>query len=1335
MSCPNSLPGCGIFLSDSSAEINGMEVNDVYPTTIFLQNSLLSLSNVYSTSVHTFIKAEKGNIQLKNLTLQNFINGIVGSELILDLLNIDANNRVTRMMIGRKEEDWSEGGEREEEDDEENDEKMEKDGRRKEGKEEEEERQEGKEEEREQRRRMAEEGREGGSFLECVDCGSVVGKEIRMKGVGGGEKGGGMKILRGGGFLLQNTSFLSCFAKEEGGAVYVEGPFEEQGRRRILKQTKEKEEGGRSSEGGVIEDLINSIKQKNGENNRKKNLNMTEREEVVEEEGTVDDLRWGTSVEKEDGGGGAVGRGRGGEREGKGEGEEEGEEGKGRKRGGGRGAAAFQRRGAAIGGKKLVITEGGPAQFVGRGTEGGGGEMEGAADRGRRLVEEKGRGVFQNCIFQGNKAKSGGGVFVRDALVKFEGGKMLSNQAEEDGGGLKWVGTKIEGYDTVIKSGNTAVYGTDEASFPVRLGMTRRSKEVTSERRLGEEKEKEGEGGRGGEETNEGRSRKEGRKRVLEVLWDSKRDGGEGRILNAGSGSLIPDDLIFYFMDEKGEIIRTIKDDYLKIEFLNAGEGVRRMSEARSHLETPFNSQEKKEKDKLDKTIRPSQDLPDLTTKTIRPQTLIENTKNPTGSVVIHNSSLKDPPDHLQPSSRTLSPSDYLIYTGSRQLLLGQTFQAINSSTSEFVITDLTVIAQPKSKLYLKVSVVKTEVKYGKGGREGNDWEGEGGYFFVVEVEMRGCLEGEVYTREENECRVCPVGKYSFHPVNSSVLPSTCLPCPTNAFCPGGSSIELYPNYWRSSNNSDQIYLCNLNSGGCLGGGWEEGAGRMVGGTGGGTVKGGGGMVIETVGGGGCKNGYEGNLCEGCVGEKSKNYLDRCEECAEVGGMVIYVLVIGAFLVGGGVGIIKVFWREEGSRRKEKQEIQKDNSCIEIATGLGRGKGGGEGGRGGRLEGVTPAEGEAANGEARVGGGGGARKKEEGNIGRMMEDKNLTRKRRLFILKILIAYLNMVFLSKCFNAWIWEWVRAAYGVFEAGSLIIRNMVDSSCLLKKMEVTENHQFSNLITGNLFGYALILVTIVYIRRRYRIEMKKGTVGIKGGGGRTGGKGGKGGKGGGGEVEVRGGGRGGGGVGEEEGGRGMGGNVERKVEGGVGREGGVGGVGGELGGGERGLEVRERGEKGGEVGGGGGRGGRKGGRGGGRGGGIGRIKIREGKGEEGEGGEGEVRGRGTNLVGVGKKIIEGMMTLCFVFKGSLLFLAFDVFNCIEIEGVSYLQSSPNYLCLTESHIFVIIFFSIPLLFILMVVFPLFWIFQIQRKSEYGKKKFIKKRKVGGGGEAARL
>lgn len=46
---------------------------------------------------------------------------------------------------------------------------------------------------------------------------------------------------------------------------------------------------------------------------------------------------------------------------------------------------------------------------------------------------------------------------------------------------------------------------------------------------------------------------------------------------------------------------------------------------------------------------------------------------------------------------------------------------------------------------------------------------------------------------------------------------SYCIECPSNAECPGKDIIKVFPGYWRSSNESNQIIKCR-NRDACLGG-------------------------------------------------------------------------------------------------------------------------------------------------------------------------------------------------------------------------------------------------------------------------------------------------------------------------------------------------------------------------------------------------------------------------------------------------------------------------------------------------------------------------------------
>ncbi|CDW72378.1 UNKNOWN [Stylonychia lemnae] len=80
----------------------------------------------------------------------------------------------------------------------------------------------------------------------------------------------------------------------------------------------------------------------------------------------------------------------------------------------------------------------------------------------------------------------------------------------------------------------------------------------------------------------------------------------------------------------------------------------------------------------------------------------------------------------------------------------------------------------------------------------------------IVNLDFRNCIEGE--TVQNDQCYICGLGFYSFNGLLSS-----CLECPNNADCPGGSKIAIYPGFWRSSDYSSHIINC-LNKDACVGG-------------------------------------------------------------------------------------------------------------------------------------------------------------------------------------------------------------------------------------------------------------------------------------------------------------------------------------------------------------------------------------------------------------------------------------------------------------------------------------------------------------------------------------
>ena len=133
-------------------------------------------------------------------------------------------------------------------------------------------------------------------------------------------------------------------------------------------------------------------------------------------------------------------------------------------------------------------------------------------------------------------------------------------------------------------------------------------------------------------------------------------------------------------------------------------------------------------------------------------------------------------------------------------------------------------------------------------------------YEFLIVVKLRMCKKGEIYKPIENICYVCPKGYYSLNP-----LDTTCSQCPLHGKCDkGGDSLIIEPGYWRSNENSSQIYKCNSLSSPCLGG------------------------YNST-----CAEGYTGIICNTCVFNANDKFFKKsvyfCDKC---GDLWIYALII-----------------------------------------------------------------------------------------------------------------------------------------------------------------------------------------------------------------------------------------------------------------------------------------------------------------------------------------------------------------------------------------------------------------------------------------------------------
>lgn len=83
----------------------------------------------------------------------------------------------------------------------------------------------------------------------------------------------------------------------------------------------------------------------------------------------------------------------------------------------------------------------------------------------------------------------------------------------------------------------------------------------------------------------------------------------------------------------------------------------------------------------------------------------------------------------------------------------------------------------------------------------------------LINLEIRGCRPGEIYNNETFNCFQCPAGTFSF-----TTKDTTCSPCPPNAACFGGDSVNVLPGYWRPSETSIDVLDCGPYAKNCLGG-------------------------------------------------------------------------------------------------------------------------------------------------------------------------------------------------------------------------------------------------------------------------------------------------------------------------------------------------------------------------------------------------------------------------------------------------------------------------------------------------------------------------------------
>ena len=131
----------------------------------------------------------------------------------------------------------------------------------------------------------------------------------------------------------------------------------------------------------------------------------------------------------------------------------------------------------------------------------------------------------------------------------------------------------------------------------------------------------------------------------------------------------------------------------------------------------------------------------------------------------------------------------------------------------------------------------------------------------TIEILLRPCEFGEVYSTDRKQCQECPGGTYNFEPT----LKSVCKTCPAGARCLGGGEMSLQAGYWRLSHSSGDVRKCRVLSV-CEGG--EDPKEQ-------------------------CSIGHSGAYCSVCEeGYTKDSSTSECYACSEAGLYFVYTIAI-----------------------------------------------------------------------------------------------------------------------------------------------------------------------------------------------------------------------------------------------------------------------------------------------------------------------------------------------------------------------------------------------------------------------------------------------------------
>ena len=171
-------------------------------------------------------------------------------------------------------------------------------------------------------------------------------------------------------------------------------------------------------------------------------------------------------------------------------------------------------------------------------------------------------------------------------------------------------------------------------------------------------------------------------------------------------------------------------------------------------------------------------------------------------------------------------------------LVLLQGVKRVKAQLGRCYFSDLRVTASPGYSFYIIASGTNLPSVY-------------------INLNIRNCTSGEEVRNKQ--CYRCGAGSFSLE------AGSACKVCPTGGNCYGGDSLLPKPGYWRSVNQSEEIYSC-LHSEACVGVTRKQENNMEM-----------------------CGEGYDGQLCGACKTDYVRSGFGQCRECRNE---AVYIVIL-----------------------------------------------------------------------------------------------------------------------------------------------------------------------------------------------------------------------------------------------------------------------------------------------------------------------------------------------------------------------------------------------------------------------------------------------------------